>query len=53
MWKLIIIFFLKICKDKIEAEIWIAGLKNLISAGQARNSRRTQSDISDVSFRAS
>ncbi|XP_075085997.1 PH, RCC1 and FYVE domains-containing protein 1-like [Nicotiana tabacum] len=37
-----------ICKDKIEAEIWIAGLKNLISAGQARNSRRTQSDISDL-----
>ncbi|KAG5613815.1 hypothetical protein H5410_013639 [Solanum commersonii] len=36
-----------ICKDKIEAEIWIAGLKNIISAGQAR-SRRTRSDITDL-----
>ncbi|KAK4340645.1 hypothetical protein RND71_039146 [Anisodus tanguticus] len=36
-----------ICKDKIEAELWIAGLKSLISAGQAR-SRRTRSDITDL-----
>ncbi|MCD9559958.1 hypothetical protein HAX54_018337 [Datura stramonium] len=36
-----------ICKDKIEAEIWITGLKNIISAGQAR-SRRTRSDITDL-----
>ncbi|TMW89195.1 hypothetical protein EJD97_017533 [Solanum chilense] len=36
-----------ICKDKIEAEIWIAGLNNIISAGQAR-SRRTRSDITDL-----
>ncbi|KAL1535700.1 PH, RCC1 and FYVE domains-containing protein 1-like isoform X1 [Salvia divinorum] len=33
-----------ICKDKVEAEIWIAGLKSLISTGQSR-SRRTDSDL--------
>ncbi|KAH7845221.1 hypothetical protein Vadar_025132 [Vaccinium darrowii] len=36
-----------ICKDKVEAEVWLAGLKALISTGQNR-SRRTQSDISDL-----
>ncbi|KAE8679939.1 XB3 in, putative isoform 1 [Hibiscus syriacus] len=35
-----------ICKDKAEAEVWLAGLKALI--GQNRN-RRTKSDFSDVS----
>ncbi|XWS08780.1 hypothetical protein CRYUN_Cryun40dG0030100 [Craigia yunnanensis] len=33
-----------ICKDKAEAEVWLAGLKALI--GQSRN-RRTKSDLSD------
>ncbi|XP_022865016.1 PH, RCC1 and FYVE domains-containing protein 1-like [Olea europaea var. sylvestris] len=28
-----------ICKDKVEAEIWIAGLKALISLGQAGRSK--------------
>lgn len=28
-----------ICKDKVEAEIWIAGLKSLISSGQAGRSK--------------
>lgn len=28
-----------ICKDKVEAEIWIAGLKSLISPGQAGRSK--------------
>ncbi|KZV26554.1 hypothetical protein F511_35888 [Dorcoceras hygrometricum] len=36
-----------ICKDKAESEIWLAGLKALISTGQAR-SKRTRSDISDL-----
>ncbi|XP_047951695.1 PH, RCC1 and FYVE domains-containing protein 1-like isoform X1 [Salvia hispanica] len=36
-----------ICKDKVEAEIWIAGLKSLISTGQSR-SRRTKSDFNDL-----
>ncbi|KAG6727019.1 PH, RCC1 and FYVE domains-containing protein 1-like isoform X2 [Carya illinoinensis] len=35
-----------ICKDKAEAEVWFAGLKALISAGQ-QHSRRTRSDIPD------
>ncbi|PIA33140.1 hypothetical protein AQUCO_04200118v1 [Aquilegia coerulea] len=35
-----------ICKDKVETELWFAGLKALISVGQ-RN-RRTRSDICDV-----
>ncbi|KAF5185133.1 Regulator of chromosome condensation (RCC1) family protein [Thalictrum thalictroides] len=35
-----------ICKDKVETELWFAGLKALISAGQ--HSRRTRSDICDV-----
>ncbi|KAK6265652.1 hypothetical protein QUC31_016489 [Theobroma cacao] len=34
-----------ICKDKVEAEVWFAGLKALI--GQNRN-RRTKSDFSDL-----
>ncbi|OVA02393.1 FYVE zinc finger [Macleaya cordata] len=34
-----------ICKDKVEAEVWFAGLKALISTG--RRNRRTRSDISD------
>ncbi|XWS53809.1 hypothetical protein CRYUN_Cryun10bG0032000 [Craigia yunnanensis] len=34
-----------ICKDKAEAEVWLAGLKALI--GQNRN-RRTKSDLSDL-----
>lgn len=29
----------KICKDKVEAEVWIAGLKALISAGQGGRSK--------------
>ncbi|XP_073118744.1 PH, RCC1 and FYVE domains-containing protein 1-like [Henckelia pumila] len=36
-----------ICKDKVESELWLAGLKALISPGQAR-SKRTRSDISDL-----
>ncbi|XP_057957560.1 PH, RCC1 and FYVE domains-containing protein 1 [Malania oleifera] len=36
-----------ICKDKVEAEVWFAGLKALISSGQHHN-RRTKSDISDL-----
>ncbi|KAJ7954705.1 Regulator of chromosome condensation (RCC1) family with FYVE zinc finger domain [Quillaja saponaria] len=35
-----------ICKDKAEAEVWLAGLKTLISSGQ--RGRRTRSDISDL-----
>ncbi|KAK3041367.1 hypothetical protein RJ639_002348 [Escallonia herrerae] len=35
-----------ICKDKVESEVWLAGLKALISTGQSR-CRRTRSDISD------
>ncbi|XP_022748801.1 PH, RCC1 and FYVE domains-containing protein 1-like [Durio zibethinus] len=34
-----------ICKDKVEAEVWLAGLKALI--GKNRN-RRTKSDLSDL-----
>ncbi|KAK9289147.1 hypothetical protein L1049_017620 [Liquidambar formosana] len=34
-----------ICKNKVEAEVWFAGLKALISTG---HSRRTKSDISDL-----
>lgn len=30
---------IQICKDKVEAEIWIAGLKALISSGQADRSK--------------
>ncbi|XP_050371988.1 PH, RCC1 and FYVE domains-containing protein 1-like [Argentina anserina] len=36
-----------VCKDKAEVEIWIAGLKSLISSGQQQRSRRSRSDISD------
>ncbi|KAK9931145.1 hypothetical protein M0R45_018439 [Rubus argutus] len=36
-----------ICKDKAEVEVWIAGLKVLISPGQQQHTRRTKSDISD------
>ncbi|KAI3469780.1 hypothetical protein Pfo_026443 [Paulownia fortunei] len=36
-----------ICKDKVESEVWLAGLKALISTGQARN-RRTRSEIYDL-----
>ncbi|KAL6522756.1 hypothetical protein OROHE_016603 [Orobanche hederae] len=36
-----------ICKDKVESEVWLAGLKALISTGQAR-SRRTRSEIYDL-----
>ncbi|XP_042028607.1 PH, RCC1 and FYVE domains-containing protein 1-like isoform X1 [Salvia splendens] len=36
-----------ICKDKVEAEIWISGLKSLISTGQSR-SRRTNSNANDL-----
>lgn len=31
---LIFIIVKKICKDKVEAELWFAGLKSLISSGQ-------------------
>ncbi|OAY28102.1 PH, RCC1 and FYVE domains-containing protein 1 [Manihot esculenta] len=34
-----------ICKDKLEAEVWLAGLKALIGK---KSSRRTRSDISDL-----
>lgn len=30
---------LQICKDKVEAEVWIAGLKALISSGQGGRSK--------------
>ncbi|KAM7462529.1 hypothetical protein LguiA_030650 [Lonicera macranthoides] len=36
-----------ICKDQAEVEVWLAGLKALISTGQ-RSSRRTRSDIFDL-----
>lgn len=36
-----------ICKDKVEAEVWLAGLKQLISTACNRR-RRTRSDISDL-----
>ncbi|XP_022887167.1 PH, RCC1 and FYVE domains-containing protein 1-like [Olea europaea var. sylvestris] len=36
-----------ICKDKAEAEVWIAGLKALISSRHAHD-RHTGSDISDI-----
>ncbi|KAL2486745.1 Regulator of chromosome condensation (RCC1) family with FYVE zinc finger domain [Abeliophyllum distichum] len=36
-----------ICKDKAEAEVWIAGLKALISTRHTR-SRNSRSDISDI-----
>ncbi|GFP83369.1 probable E3 ubiquitin-protein ligase herc1, partial [Phtheirospermum japonicum] len=36
-----------ICKDKVESEVWLAGLKALISTGQTRN-RRTRSEIYDL-----
>ncbi|KAH6816288.1 Regulator of chromosome condensation family protein [Perilla frutescens var. frutescens] len=36
-----------ICKDKVEAEIWLAGLKSLISTGQSR-SRRSKSEVYDL-----
>ncbi|KAK6161293.1 hypothetical protein DH2020_004674 [Rehmannia glutinosa] len=36
-----------ICKDKVESEVWLAGLKALISTGQTR-SRRTRSEIYDL-----
>ncbi|KAI4311319.1 hypothetical protein MLD38_036225 [Melastoma candidum] len=35
-----------ICKDQSEVEIWLAGLRSLISPGQTR-SRHTRSEISD------
>ncbi|KAK9724307.1 hypothetical protein RND81_05G062700 [Saponaria officinalis] len=35
-----------ICKDKAEAEVWLAGLKSLISTGQQRG-RRTRSELPD------
>ncbi|XP_065878029.1 PH, RCC1 and FYVE domains-containing protein 1-like isoform X2 [Euphorbia lathyris] len=34
-----------ICKDKVEAEVWLAGLKSLI---QRNNRRRARSEISDL-----
>ncbi|XP_050218624.1 PH, RCC1 and FYVE domains-containing protein 1 [Mercurialis annua] len=34
-----------ICKDKVEAEVWLAGLKALIGRNRGR---RTRSDISDL-----
>ncbi|WCJ20720.1 Regulator of chromosome condensation (RCC1) family with FYVE zinc finger domain [Euphorbia peplus] len=34
-----------ICKDKVEAEVWLAGLKALI---QRNNRRRARSEISDI-----
>ncbi|KAL9266561.1 PH, RCC1 and FYVE domains-containing protein [Drosera capensis] len=37
-----------ICKDKEEVEVWLAGLKALVSTGQQR-SRRTKSEIVDWS----
>nr|GMD77280.1 PH, RCC1 and FYVE domains-containing protein 1 [Ipomoea batatas] len=37
-----------ICKDKVEAEVWIAGLTSLISTGQAHH-RHSHSEISDAS----
>ncbi|XP_059650863.1 PH, RCC1 and FYVE domains-containing protein 1-like [Cornus florida] len=40
-----------ICKDKVEAEVWLAGLRALISAG--RNNRRSRSEISDLNDAAS
>ncbi|KAL6185113.1 hypothetical protein ACLB2K_041248 [Fragaria x ananassa] len=36
-----------ICKDKAEVEVWIAGLKSLITPGQQQRNRRTKSEISD------
>lgn len=33
------LFFPQICKDKAEAEVWIAGLKSLISSGQGGRSK--------------
>lgn len=30
---------MKICKDKTEAEVWIAGLKSLLSSGQGGRSK--------------
>ncbi|KAK4795033.1 hypothetical protein SAY86_013027 [Trapa natans] len=36
-----------ICKDKVEAEVWLAGLKSLILPSQQPN-RRTKSDIFDL-----
>ena len=44
-----LIFPYQICKDKAEAEVWIAGLKALTSTSHARG-RRTRSDIPDVTF---
>lgn len=41
---------LQICKDKVEAEVWLAGLKALILPGQQPN-RRTKSDIFEVSYK--
>ncbi|XP_048135117.1 PH, RCC1 and FYVE domains-containing protein 1 isoform X2 [Rhodamnia argentea] len=35
-----------ICKDKVEAEVWLSGLKAIIQTGQQR--RRTRSDIPDL-----
>ncbi|WOH01462.1 hypothetical protein DCAR_0520846 [Daucus carota subsp. sativus] len=37
-----------ICKDKVEVDVWLAGLKALISTGQTTRSRRSRSDISDI-----
>ncbi|KAL3648773.1 hypothetical protein CASFOL_005176 [Castilleja foliolosa] len=36
-----------ICKDKVESEVWLAGLKALTSTGQTRN-RRTRSEVYDL-----
>lgn len=33
------ILFPQICKDKVEAEVWIAGLEALISSGQGGRSK--------------
>ncbi|RHN78579.1 putative chromatin regulator PHD family [Medicago truncatula] len=37
-----------ICKDTAEVEVWLSGLKALISTGQLRN-RRTRSELTDDS----
>lgn len=37
--KIIICIIIQICKDKVEAEVWIAGLKALISSGRGGRSK--------------
>lgn len=36
---MIIVTDFQICKDKVEAEVWIAGLKALISSGRGGRSK--------------